>query len=114
MGLLVQTHEGTMPLELLQRLRRLRRRYKEALLRAAQADFGLADQLHALYATLGRIVANEAKKSRAERGLPMLELSLSVYRYFPELQEWSEREVLAVQNRRLQKLTTQAAVDRAS
>lgn len=114
MGVLVQTHDGAMPLELMQRLGRLRRRYKEALRRAAATDFSLADQLQALQTTLGHLLAREAKKTRADRGMAMLDLSLSVYRYFPELREWSEREAMAVHNRRLQKLTALPAPDVAS
>lgn len=117
MGVLVQTHDGTMPLELMQRLGRLRRRYKDALRRAAAADFSLAEQLHALHTTIGNLLAREAKKSRSDRGMPMLDLSLSVYRYFPELREWSEREAMAAHNRRLQELTARketVTADRAS
>ena len=51
---------------------------------------------------MGHLLAQEAKKSPAERGMRMLEVSLSVDRLFPELRDWNEREGLAKQQQRLQ------------
>lgn len=105
MGVLVQTVEGTLPLELMERLSKLRRRYRQALELAATGNFSMAEDLHTLHTTLGRILAREAKKSVAERGMRMMDLSLSVYRYFPEFTTWSEREAMAAHRKRLQEMT---------
>lgn len=67
----------------------MRSRFQEALMLAGRGDYSRGDDLRALARAIGRVLAREARRSPAERGLPMRELSIAVARRFPELSEWT-------------------------
>lgn len=95
MAVVVQSFQATLPLELFNRLQRLRRRYAPVLQAAGAGDFADEARLHALTRRLGRILAEAAHKTVEERGgLRMLELSLAVDKLFPELRPWNQRAAL--------------------
>lgn len=95
MGVIVQSFQASLPLDLFTRLQRLRRRYAPVLQAAAQGDFADEVRLHSLTRRLGRILAEAAHMSVEERGgLRMLELSLAVDGLFPELRPWNQRAAL--------------------
>ncbi len=80
---------GALPLALDVELQQLRVRYAGALREAAVGNFRRAEELQALCTQLGRILAREARRPLAERGVPMRALSIAVDRYFPELREFT-------------------------
>lgn len=95
MGVLVQTFQASLPLELFVRLQRIRRRYARVLQAAGRGDFSNESALHGVSRLLGHILAKEARKSPQERGgLRMLDLSLAVDSYFPELRTWNQQAPL--------------------
>lgn len=95
MAVLVQTFQASLPLDLFTRLHRIRRRYKPVLAAAAQGDWSNEGELHTLSRLLGHLVAKEARKSPAERGgLRMLDISLTVDSFFPELRPWNQQAAL--------------------
>lgn len=85
---------GQLPLALELELRDLRLEFAVALREAAAGNFQREEQLRSLAAALGRILAREARRGPAERGMPMRELSIAVDRYFPELREWTIQAAL--------------------
>jgi hypothetical protein len=92
MAVLVQTFQASLPIELFDRLQRIRRRYASVLKAAARGDFANESDLQAISRTLGHILAEEARKSPEERGgLRMLDISLAVDAYFPELRAWNQQ-----------------------
>lgn len=92
MAVLVQTFQTSLPIELFDRLQRIRRRHAPALKAAARGDFTGEADLHAVSRSLGRILAEEARKSPEERGgLRMLDISLAVDSYFPEMRAWNQQ-----------------------
>lgn len=92
MAVLVQTFQASLPLELFARLQRVRRRYASVLQAAGRGDFSREAELHAVSRLLGHMLAKEARKSPEERGgLRMLDISLAVDAYFPELRAWNQQ-----------------------
>ncbi len=81
--------DGALPLSLELELQDLRHKFAVPLREAAAGKFQLENDLRALADRLGRILAREARRARADRGLPMRELSIAVDHYFPELREWT-------------------------
>ncbi|BDG60013.1 hypothetical protein [Caldinitratiruptor microaerophilus] len=67
----------------------MRSRFGEALMLARKGDYSRGDDLRALARAIGRLLAREARRPPAERGLPMRELSIAVARRFPELSDWA-------------------------
>lgn len=95
MAVLVQTFQASLPLDLFARLQRVRRRYATVLLAAARGDFANEGELHAISRILGHMLAKEARKAPQERGgLRMLDLSMAVDSYFPELRAWNQQAPL--------------------
>lgn len=95
MAVMVQTFQASLPIELFTRLQRIRRRYAAVLRSAAKGDFHDEAELLAVSRSVGQILAQEARKSVAERGgLRMLDLSLAVDAYFPELRAWNQQAAL--------------------
>ncbi|MEW8977497.1 MAG: hypothetical protein AB2385_03745 [Symbiobacterium sp.] len=91
MAVVVQSFEGKLPLELYERLLRLRRRHAQVLRAAAAGDFRDEEGLRNLSRQVGRLLAEAARTPVEERGgLPMLEISLAVDRLFPELRAWNQ------------------------
>lgn len=87
--------QATLPMALFDRLQNLRRRYGKALKAAAAGDFSLEQHLRAVSKAVGHLLAEEAKKPPEERGgLRMLDLSLAVDTFFPELRGWNQHELL--------------------
>lgn len=102
MATLVQTFQAALPLDLFERLQLLRNRYAGAILAAGQGDYIHTRELRALSRYLGRLLAREARKSLHERGgLRMLDISLAVDRFFPELRGWNQHDLLERHRRRL-------------
>lgn len=104
MGVLVQSFQVQMalPVDLFGRLQRVRRRYATALAAAGQGDFSQGEQLRVASRLVGRLLAEEARKAPEERGgLRMLDISLAVDRFFPELRAWTQREVAQRQRERM-------------
>ncbi|MFZ5816630.1 MAG: hypothetical protein ACOY93_15275 [Bacillota bacterium] len=95
MAVLVQTFQASLPLDLFARLQRVRRRYAAVLQAAARGDFSREGELHAISRILGHMLAKEARKSPEERGgLRMLEISMAVDSYFPEMRAWNQQAAL--------------------
>lgn len=92
MAVLVQTFQASLPLDLFTRLQRIRRRYARVLQAAARGDFANEGDLHAVSRLLGHTLAKEARKSVEERGgLRMLDISMAVDSYFPEMRAWNQQ-----------------------
>lgn len=85
---------GDLPLAVELELRNLRLEFAPALREAAGGNFQRDEDLRALTGRLGRLLAREARRAPAERGLPMRELSIAVDHYFPELREWTLQAAL--------------------
>ncbi|MFZ5824411.1 MAG: hypothetical protein ACOY94_08795 [Bacillota bacterium] len=95
MAVLVQTFQASLPLDLFTRLHRIRRRYAAVLQAAAAGDFSNEGELHTVSRVLGHLLAKEARKEPHERGgLRMLDISLAVDSYFPELRSWNQQAAL--------------------
>lgn len=102
MATIVQTFQAALPLGLFERLERVRNRYASALLFAGKGDYSLELELRAATRYLGRLLAQEARKSPEERGgMRMMEISLAVDRFFPELRGWHQHDALQRQRKRL-------------
>lgn len=86
--------QSALPLHLLDRFAKARKRWSAALDGAGRGDFSLVRDLEAVSRYLGRLVAAEAKLSglRGRAGVAsLMELSLLVDRSFPELRGWNEQ-----------------------
>ncbi len=95
MVVLVQTFQTALPLELLVRLQRIRHRYAAVLQAAGRGDLSHERELTRLGRLLGHLLAAEARKSPEERGgMRMLDISLAVDAYFPELRTWNQQAAL--------------------
>lgn len=95
MAVLVQTFQASLPLDLFTRLQRIRRRHAAVLQAASAGDFSSEGELRTVSRVLGHLLAEEARKSPHERGgLRMLDISLAVDSYFPELRAWNQQEAL--------------------
>lgn len=95
MAVMVQTFQASLPLDLFGRLHRIRRRYAAVLQAASRGDFSRDEELHAVSGLLGHILAKEARKSPEERGgLRMLDISMAVDAYFPEMRSWNQQAAL--------------------
>jgi len=93
----------TLPLDLFDQLNWLRRRYAAALSAAGRGDYSHPADLRSLTRHLGRLLAQEARKSQEERGgLKMLEISLAVDRTFPELRAWNQHDLARLHRERIQ------------
>lgn len=91
----VQTFDGSLPLDLMVRLQRVRRRFGPVLKAAADGDYSSESQLHLVSRILGRLLAEQARKSPDERGgLRMLDISLAVDSLFPEMRGWNQQAPL--------------------
>lgn len=102
MATLIQTFQAALPLDLFERLSRVRTRYAAVLRGAAAGDFSRARELRSLSRYLGRLLAKEARKAPEERGgLRMLDLSLAVDQLLPELRGWNQYEALQQHRSRL-------------
>lgn len=98
----VQTFQASLPADLFERLQRARNRYSDALLAASQGDYTCRDELRAVSRYIGRLLAEEARRSPEERGgIRLLNLSLEVARFFPELKGWNQHEIRAQERERL-------------
>jgi hypothetical protein len=112
MAVVVQTFQASLPIFLFDRLQQLRRRYAKALQAAAAGDFSPDSQLRSVSRAIGHLLAEEAKKPPAERGgLRMLDISLEVDSFFPELRGWNQHVLLQLHRRRLE---ARARQERAS
>lgn len=86
--------QTSLPLDMLREFQRLRTRYAKALAAAQAGDYARAQELRTVSRVVGHLLAREARKSLEERGgLRMLDLSLAVDRYFPELRGWTQYEL---------------------
>lgn len=98
----MQTFQTALPLELFARLERVRNRYAAALVAAGQGDFSQRVELRSVSRAVGHVLAQEARKSPEERGgMRLLDLTLAMDRFFPELRGCNQAEAL----RRLQDRT---------
>jgi hypothetical protein len=102
------TVQTALPLGLFERLQQLRHRYAVALHAAAQGEYvSHARELRLLSRLVGRLLAEEARKSPEERGgLRMLDISLAVDQFLPELRGWNRHEIAERERRRLQEAVT--------
>lgn len=95
MGVIVQTFQTALPIDLFERLQRIRNRYAAALVAAGEGDYSRRVELRSVSRVVGHILAQEAKKGPEQRGgMRMLDLSLAVDRFFPELRGWNQRAAL--------------------
>lgn len=90
------TGPGIVPLPpaLVHEIEQMRSDFRDALALAARGDFTRDGDLRALARAIGRVLAREARRPPAERGLPMRELSIAVARRFPELSDWALESAL--------------------
>lgn len=97
--------QPALPPALLKQVRRVRSRYQEALGAAGEGDFTHEADLRAVSHQVGHLLALEARKGPAERGgLGMLEISLAVDQFFPELRGWNRLESERRERERLRSL----------
>lgn len=102
MTTIVQTFQASLPADLFERLQRVRNRYADALLAASKGNYAHRDELRALSRYIGRLLAEEARRSPEERGgIRLLDLSLEVARFFPELKGWNQHEIRVQERERL-------------
>lgn len=91
MAIIMQTFQVALPMDMFDRLQRVRRRYADALLSAGNGDYSRALELRSVSRYLGHMLAQEARKQPEERGgLGMLDISLAVDRFFPEMRGWNQ------------------------
>lgn len=105
MATLMQSNvfQTALPLGLFDRLQRVRQRYAAALKAAQAGDYARAGELRVVSRVVGHLLADEARKAPAERGgLRMLDISLAVDSFFPELRGWNQHEILQKHIRRMQ------------
>ncbi|HYF92021.1 MAG TPA: hypothetical protein VD969_07220 [Symbiobacteriaceae bacterium] len=104
MATLVQpTFQAALPLALFERMQRIRQRYGGALKAATTGDYSFAQELRTVSRAVGHLLATEARKSLDERGgLRMLDISLMVDGFFPELRGWNQHEMRRLHQRRMQ------------
>jgi hypothetical protein len=109
MTLLGQSFQTALPLDLFDRVHRVRSRYAAALLAASVGDYEHAQELRSLSRYLGHLLARQARLTPEQRGgVRMLDISLAVDGFFPELRGWTQYELAQSHRRRL------LARDRAS
>lgn len=97
--------QGSLPVDLFDRLQDVRNRYAVALAAAATGDYSHRSDLRAASRYVGALLAKEARKSVEERhGLRLLDISLAVDRFIPELRGWNQFDALQQQRRRLNQL----------
>ncbi|MDF2630257.1 MAG: hypothetical protein K0R39_4088 [Symbiobacteriaceae bacterium] len=103
MATLVQSSfQAALPLALFERMQRIRQRYGAALAGAIAGDFSRSQDLRTVSRAVGHLLATEARKSVDERGgLRMLDISLMVDAFFPELRGWNQFEMRRLHQRRL-------------
>lgn len=102
MTTIVQTFQASLPAELFDRLQRVRNRYADALLAASQGNYLHRHELRAVSRYIGQLLAQEARRSPEERGgIRLLDLSLEVARFFPELKGWNQHEIQVQERERL-------------
>lgn len=95
MTIIVQTFQTALPIDLFERLQRVRNRYAAALVAAGTGDYSRRIELRSISRAVGHILAAEAGKSPEERGgMRLLDLTLAVDRFFPELRGWNQSEAL--------------------
>lgn len=99
--------QSTLPFNLFDHLQGVRIRYAVALAAAGQGDYSRSVELRAVSRYVGHLVAQEARKTLEERnGVRMLDISLAVDRFFPELRGWHQYDVVQRQTQRLNRLLT--------
>jgi len=99
--------QSTLPFNLFDHLQGVRVRYAVALSAAGQGDFSHSVELRAASRFVGHLVAREARKSLEERnGVRMLDISLAVDRFMPELRGWHQFDVVQRQTQRLNRFLT--------
>lgn len=102
MTLLGESFQTALPLELFDRLQRVRNRYAPALLAASAGDYDRAQELRTLGRYLGHLLAQQARLTPEQRGgVRMLDISLAVDGFFPEFRGWTQHELLQSHRRRL-------------
>lgn len=108
MATLVQpTFQALLPLVLYERMQRIRQRYAAALKAALAGDYSHARDLRTVSRAVGHLLASEARKTREERGgLRMLDISLMVDSFFPELRGWNQHEARRLHQRRMEATLT--------
>lgn len=105
-AVLSSTVQANLPPELLAQFQRIRTRYAADFKAAQAGDYERAQGLHAASRWVGRLLAREARKSLQERGgLRMLDLSLAVDQFFPELRGWTQHQLLQHQRERMRQQT---------
>ena len=94
--------QSTLPLDLFDRLHRVRARYAAALKAAAAGDYSHEGDLQVATRLVGRLLAREARKRPEDRGgLRMLDISLAVDRLCPELRGWTRYDIERRQRQRV-------------
>ncbi|HEY3367934.1 MAG TPA: hypothetical protein VGK74_22980 [Symbiobacteriaceae bacterium] len=94
--------QSTLPLDLFDRLHRVRARYAAALKAAAVGDFSHEADLQTVTRLVGRLLAREARKRPEDRGgLRMLDISLAVDKLCPELRGWTRYEIARRERQRV-------------
>lgn len=94
-------------------IKSLRQHYATALAAAARGQFG-GRELAALGVRVGRLMAEQARRSPQQRGCTLAELSLALDAMFPELRGWQDRRVEQIQRSRLQPAVAKAPVGRTA
>jgi hypothetical protein len=90
MAAVLHSYQSELPVTLFDHLYHVRHRYARALRGAATGDFTQAKELRSVSRYVGHLLADEARKSLAERGgVNLVEISIAVDRYLPELRRWN-------------------------
>jgi len=99
--------QSTLPFSMFDHLQGVRTRYAMALAAAGRGDYSHSVELRTASRYVGRLLAHEARKTLEERnGVRMLEISLAVDRFFPELRAWHQYDVVQRQVERLNRFLT--------
>lgn len=97
--------QSTLPFNLFDHLQGIRIRYAVALAAADQGDYSHSVELRAASRYVGHLLAREARKTLEERnGVRMLDISLAVDRFIPELRGWNQHDIAQRQVQRLNRL----------
>lgn len=98
-----------LPAGLLEELLSLKENFRDALSRAGRGLVSDDAELKALDRRIGGILVREARKPLDERGIRMAALALGMYRFFPELKFWKERQLRNAEKAAVERLVRSSA-----
>lgn len=98
-----------LPAGLLEELLSLKENFRDALSRAGRGLVSDDAELKALDRRIGGILVREARKPLDKRGIRMAALALGMYRFFPELKFWKERQLRNAEKAAVERLVRSSA-----